>query len=799
MFDTVIEAGSHAFRRDEAEELLRRLAAYDRLPASQGFVQAAAHLQTALEGAGIACKLHAFPVDRGKRYWGQPGAPAWQPKRARLILMPQGSPGRVVASLADHPLALIEGSAATPRGGVETDLVAVERGEDDQAYRRVDVRDKIVLTSGDPDRVRRLAVERYGAAGIVLDGVGGRRAGDAQGLEEALPLASFRRTERKPAGFGFVVSRRHGAELRKAVSQHSGLRVWAEVETEFGPGEVCVFEAIVPGGPDEVWLLADLAGRAGMAGSATGAALGAAALLAVQRSGRSKLHRTIRLIITAEPWSLAACLASGAADPGRAVSGLDLSYLGADGAESPLHIYEAPAATPGCGADVLEGLVEIKCRQDPSGALAYRRVPFAGWGNQEILGDPMVGVNVPRLSQSAAARFWTSEDRLARLQASVFQAAGEIAASYLLWWSGAGPREGANLAGRIAERFEGELRRHIEFHPLRAEADRCFPSALVEFHLSRRLKDLASLERLKTRGKRAGAELDEALARSAAALDAAARRAAASYLDEEKPHKPRPLYQRFGAASLRPVRLALGLAAPGARDGGAADLERLQRVVGAEPSWYLPRLWFGADGNRTLGEIVERAAVESGIRDFELAEAYFRLLEREGLCRLEPGSQSPDSLLYFAYGSCMSRRDFRRTVPEFELVGAAVLEGYRLAFTMYSESRAGGVADVVPHEGSRVFGILYRLPASGLPALDVREGVPDGKYRHEYVTVRTLDGRVYDQTLTYTVIDKEPEEAPPSPAYGELLLEGARGLLPDEYVRSLEERLAPWSLTQEDE
>ncbi len=131
-----------------------------------------------------------------------------------------------------------------------------------------------------------------------------------------------------------------------------------------------------------------------------------------------------------------------------------------------------------------------------------------------------------------------------------------------------------------------------------------------------------------------------------------------------------------------------------------------------------------------------------------------------------------ETVYYFAYGSCMSPQDFARTVPDFNIVGRAVLPGYRLAFTHYSEGRMGGVADVVEAPDEEVEGVLYQFPSAYLERLDDREGVSEGFYRRMEVTVQ-MDGS--EQTAwTYTVVDKAPEEIAPSGLYRDIILDGAQ-------------------------
>lgn len=191
-----------------------------------------------------------------------------------------------------------------------------------------------------------------------------------------------------------------------------------------------------------------------------------------------------------------------------------------------------------------------------------------------------------------------------------------------------------------------------------------------------------------------------------------------------------------------------------------------------------------ADGERSLAEIALRLTVEFGIGWDEAVGAVSGAVKEGRLVPLER-ALTGRTLLYFSYGSCMSRQSFRESVPRFELVGEAALKGFRLAFTHRSAVRAGGVADVVPEEGSEVRGILYRIAWSDLAELDEREGVHAGRYQREWVEVEALGVR-FSPVLTYTVVHKRPRDLPPSPEYAGLLADGARGMLDPRYVEELE-------------
>jgi gamma-glutamylcyclotransferase (GGCT)/AIG2-like uncharacterized protein YtfP len=138
-------------------------------------------------------------------------------------------------------------------------------------------------------------------------------------------------------------------------------------------------------------------------------------------------------------------------------------------------------------------------------------------------------------------------------------------------------------------------------------------------------------------------------------------------------------------------------------------------------------------------------------------------------------------ILYFAYGSNMSRGPMRARCPSAEEAGVAVLPGYRLVIM------ANGYASVVPAAGQDVHGLLWRIGPRDLAALDDYEDVAGGLYRQATLPV-LQDGRPTD-ALVY--LGCEAREGRPSPAYMALVVEAARECgLPADYVEKLA-RFAP--------
>ena len=145
-------------------------------------------------------------------------------------------------------------------------------------------------------------------------------------------------------------------------------------------------------------------------------------------------------------------------------------------------------------------------------------------------------------------------------------------------------------------------------------------------------------------------------------------------------------------------------------------------------------------------------------------------------------------VLYFAYGSNLDLRRFRRRCPGATIAGRARLADYALAFTRYSRDEKGGVADIVAQPGATVWGALYEIDEACFRALDDYEGAPRA-YRRETVIVIDDAGATHE-AIAY-VANKTGEFAP-GRAYLEQIISGARDhALPDDYIEALEQVRTP--------
>ena len=142
-----------------------------------------------------------------------------------------------------------------------------------------------------------------------------------------------------------------------------------------------------------------------------------------------------------------------------------------------------------------------------------------------------------------------------------------------------------------------------------------------------------------------------------------------------------------------------------------------------------------------------------------------------------------DEFLYFAYGSCLDDERFQLAgvKHQFERVlGCGVANGYSLAYTR--KAHDGGRADLIETD-DYAEGKVYYITRDTLPYLFRREGVTAAIYRPAFIDV-TFDGNTYKNVLTFLVVDKTEEVAPPD-HYAEEILRGAEGFVSDSYYQKL--------------
>jgi len=211
--DSVIAALAGELSGETAKRNLERIAGEHRMRGSRGFRRAAEHIVERLTAYGLTdAHIESFPAD-GKRFYGsQRARRPWDAEFAELwLLRKRGAIWERAERLASWDAMPISLAQDSEGGQVTAGLVDVGDGTRESDYAGKDVRGKLVLVSQQPGSVQRLAVERFGAAGIVSSAQNQRTAwwGEDENLVRWGHLGAF---DTRPA-FAFMISLKQARAL----------------------------------------------------------------------------------------------------------------------------------------------------------------------------------------------------------------------------------------------------------------------------------------------------------------------------------------------------------------------------------------------------------------------------------------------------------------------------------------------------------------------------------------------------------------------------------------------------------
>ena len=232
---------------ETAKRNLEFLARLHRQRGSRDFHSAAEFVVAQARSYGLEdAHIEQFPADGRVFYGTQRSRLAWDADLAELWeVHEQDGKWTPVARLGDFqamPVTLAEDSESAD---VTADLIDVGAGTAAKDYLANDVRGKIVLTSEQPWEIEDLAIEKFGAAGIVSYALNQLQAwrGEDENLVRWGHLESFPKT---PA-FAFMISLKTSRELRARLTRGETIRLHAVVRASRHPGFYEVATATIPG------------------------------------------------------------------------------------------------------------------------------------------------------------------------------------------------------------------------------------------------------------------------------------------------------------------------------------------------------------------------------------------------------------------------------------------------------------------------------------------------------------------------------------------------------------------------
>ena len=637
---TIAELVESVWERYSGERAWQQTAALSTIRRPVGTAGARRCLDLCAEALGFPSERLRFPVNGDSRYGPHGPSGVWTPHAGQLHLV--APERRLIADFDREPMVL---ASLSRSADLEADLVDVGAGDRREHYAGRDVAGKIVLADGGGREVARLAIDGFGAAGVLLCGIYrgspdptvGRSKYD---LPDAIVSAGLNPSDpANPRGFGFAISYRQAEELRALLAK-GAVRLHARVQADFGPGEMEALTATIPGtdlADQEVWVIAHIMeGHALMVGAndnCSGAASGVEIFRALHELPAPR--RTLRLLLVPE---ISGTHAYVEADPERirrCVAGVNLDMVGADHAvtHAITNLVTTPWSVPSCMNDAglhILGLVAGRGRLH-QGDIAlpnftYAATPFASASDHQVLVDgahrtPCVFFfewpdrfyhtdldTADKVSPDTLRRTGTAAGALAY----AFAAAGEDTVRELAALADSGTRRA--LADAVVEGLASPAEAAERLLVIGEVGERALASALDLLPAGEAAELRATVQR------RGAALLQAAAAERGRLLEMSGAEAPAPASDARR---PRRLYA--GTFPRRVVQARIADWDERERDAGHADPRHGQKTF---------ELLNLCDGQHTLGEICRLVQAEYGSFPVASAVAYLGPLVEAGFMAL---------------------------------------------------------------------------------------------------------------------------------------------------------------------
>lgn len=690
MFKQVMDAVWAEYKGQAAKNLVERIAPFHRIPPSPGYRAAAEFCRDELKRLGFRPRIHAFSADGKTAYWSFIAGREWWADEGTLHLVEPEGERRKLADWDDFKISLMSGSS---NADVESaPLAAIPDGAGEADLKAMKLKGAVVVTR-DIGQARSLAVDKFGAVGIIYDGFRRlrhiRETGDLTG---AIHLAGLGSGQGHKPTFGFVVSPREGMHLRKLVEERarkglSPARVSARVRARTTDGTYEIVSAEIKGRTrEQVLVLAHLCHPQWCANdNASGCAASMELLRTlkalIDRKVLQKPKRGIKILLVPEYAGSYIYLARHPAEVRNSVAGINLDMVGEDqDLCRTSFLFERPPAAAASFVSDLGEAIQWALPQTGTTPSSTDRFPlfrqatveFSGWSDHDVLSDPTVGIPAPMLIQWPDLFYHTTYDTIDKVDPESLRRAGSLAATYCYFIANAGEAEGewiaAHTLGRFKERIvaavktaaesaAGSVARPVSLgrgdedvpkkpagqgrpgHTPEAQGTRLWLEARVAYltHVgSRALESIRTVAPIDVAPAveelRAFADREVAAIRPCLPKGRAPRKTKAVREAEER------------AARMVPVRLYQGPVALGRQLRKLSKAKRdawnqftKGRVGGDFPLKMTPRTaQFWADGTRTILEIADCLEQDTdGERDVEYLVRYFELLRDLKLARIE--------------------------------------------------------------------------------------------------------------------------------------------------------------------
>jgi hypothetical protein len=467
MFKQIYDKIQKEISGEIALGFLSEISRHHRIQASPGHRNAVKYAVETLSSLNLKACIDSYSADGESYSWSSLRFKEWSCNDAELRLVEPVEKAQFLARWSESKLCLIQRSYPTPAEGFEAEVVVLDKGEEQGDYKKINVSGKFVLTNGDLERVREIAVEEKGAIGIIFDGTWVRPPALLEGeLDDALRYTSFWWSGSEKPCFGFVLTPRKGRWLRKLVmDSKKPVILRATVDSNIYVGEFENAMAIIEGeSEEEVLVVTHICHpQPSCNDNASGSAAAMEAARALKKLIDSeklpKPKRSIRFTLVPEMAGTYNYLAANEEKIPSMVAALNLDMVGErqDVTVGPLIVEKTPESSPSFVNALMEAIFEeIKREAGNLGgshkyALFKHAVsPFSGGSDHYIYSDPTVGIPCPMVIQWPD-KFWhTSFDTIDKVDPQMLKKVAILTATYAYFIANAGQKESIWLANEVA-------------------------------------------------------------------------------------------------------------------------------------------------------------------------------------------------------------------------------------------------------------------------------------------------------------------------------------------------------------
>jgi len=457
------------FSGTKAKDHTEYITQFYRSHGSSGIKASTNYCMEQLDGHGLdEIIIETFPVDGESNLMGRIVYPTWEPRDVVLKIVDPVE--EEIVNYNDTSTCIEWFSTPTPPGGVTAEIVDVGRGTMPEDYEGKDVKEKIVLASGGGPlnmgvRLYELAVERYGALGVVTDFL----LGEIPGIRSRTLRLEFVGLLRQPRtfnkGWSIVISGIKGARLRELMKK-GPVKVWANVDTVEGAetGENLI--AVIMGSkkPDEeVFVVGHLSATKPGGNCATGPALmiEAARTLSqlILKGDLPRPKRTIKFLFVPEGLGSEAYIKEHWEERESMLGGLCLCGVGEDQGicRSSLVLSRTPDSVPSFMDDLCEHVLKNTASKKllVSGPMRYGTDPYSPFSDNSSF--ILSGIPCVLLSSKPNLYFHTQFLTADKMDAEVFETAGSIVMETIYNVADAGIEKAMEIANIVKELAESRL------------------------------------------------------------------------------------------------------------------------------------------------------------------------------------------------------------------------------------------------------------------------------------------------------------------------------------------------------